>query len=712
MDADMSLNSILNIAASGLQTSQTGIRTVSGNIANVNTPGYVRNEMTQQARLNGNMAAGVEVGAMRRAADRFLATTAWIAGAGSAASSMRSQYLGMIQSAFGDPTSSGSLFARMNQALGAFEAGAMNPGSLAARREAVADLNGFFGQLRQASEDVVRARADADRRIGETVGRINDLLQQIVQANGDVQQTALSGDSTGAEGRREGLINELSGLIDIRVTPRGDGTLEVRTTNGQLLAGGDAATLSFQPASAGASSFNRIRIAFGSDTLGRELEPSIQGGALRGLLDVRDGDLADIASALGELAGRTADALNAVHNQTSSLPPLASTHGSDTGLTGTDTLRFAGRTSIGIVDSAGILQRKIEIDFDAGTISVNGAVTGVTGATVADFTANLNAALGGAGTAGFSGGRLQLDATTPGTGLVFDEPATGGSVRGGRSFAAFFGLNDLVRTGAPSSFATGLAATDQHGFPAAPPLTFQLRGPSGEILATRSISLPAGGTMQDALDALNDVNSGLGMHGGFALDGSGRLTFTPNPGSGDVRLDLATDVGPRAGTSRSFGAMFGLSQAAREGRALDISVVPAITADPRKLGFAMPDLGPVAVGSVAVGMADSSGAQALFDVSRQAIDFSGSAIGGRAMTLADFAATVAGEVGTRAASAEADMESNEALKSEADQRRTNKEGVNLDEELVKLTTFQQAYAAAARMIQAADEMYDTLLRAI
>ena len=38
----MSLNGIMGAAVSGLQTAQTGLRAVSDNIANVDTPGYVR----------------------------------------------------------------------------------------------------------------------------------------------------------------------------------------------------------------------------------------------------------------------------------------------------------------------------------------------------------------------------------------------------------------------------------------------------------------------------------------------------------------------------------------------------------------------------------------------------------------------------------------------------------------------------------------------
>ena len=42
-------------------------------------------------------------------------------------------------------------------------------------------------------------------------------------------------------------------------------------------------------------------------------------------------------------------------------------------------------------------------------------------------------------------------------------------------------------------------------------------------------------------------------------------------------------------------------------------------------------------------------------------------------------------------------------------RQTAYEGVNLDEELILMTTYQQAFNASARMIQAAKDLYDTLL---
>jgi flagellar hook-associated protein 1 FlgK len=65
-----------------------------------------------------------------------------------------------------------------------------------------------------------------------------------------------------------------------------------------------------------------------------------------------------------------------------------------------------------------------------------------------------------------------------------------------------------------------------------------------------------------------------------------------------------------------------------------------------------------------------------------------------------------------AANAKTDQQSSEALLTEATNRRSSTEGVNLDEELVNLTTYQQAYAASGRLVQAAKDMFDVLLNMV
>ncbi|MBT6427613.1 MAG: flagellar biosynthesis protein FlgK, partial [Rhodospirillaceae bacterium] len=68
----MSLDAILRTALSGLNTNQSALRTTSQNIANVNTPGYARQEVVLATASAGGQSMGVEIGEVRRIVDKFL----------------------------------------------------------------------------------------------------------------------------------------------------------------------------------------------------------------------------------------------------------------------------------------------------------------------------------------------------------------------------------------------------------------------------------------------------------------------------------------------------------------------------------------------------------------------------------------------------------------------------------------------------------------
>ena len=82
------------------------------------------------------------------------------------------------------------------------------------------------------------------------------------------------------------------------------------------------------------------------------------------------------------------------------------------------------------------------------------------------------------------------------------------------------------------------------------------------------------------------------------------------------------------------------------------------------------------------------------------------------MTLTRYAAEFGGSIGRQAQEAETRKDAAEAVSKEANARRQAVEGVNVDEELVRLTTYQQAFNASARMIQAARELFDVLTNMI
>ena len=84
------------------------------------------------------------------------------------------------------------------------------------------------------------------------------------------------------------------------------------------------------------------------------------------------------------------------------------------------------------------------------------------------------------------------------------------------------------------------------------------------------------------------------------------------------------------------------------------------------------------------------------------------AVGGA--TISDAYGALVADVGTRAQSAQSSQAMSEKLLENAKSTRAQVSGVNLDEEAARLLQFQQAYQAAAKVIQAAQSMFDTLLQ--
>ncbi len=210
------------------------------------------------------------------------------------------------------------------------------------------------------------------------------------------------------------------------------------------------------------------------------------GGSIKGLLQVRDQDLPSLAEALGGFSGALGDALNEVHNNNASSPALGTMVGRQTGLLGTDALNFTGKAVIGVVDGNGVLQDRLNIDFDAGTITSDLSSTSYSfsGGAIADFTTALNSALGAespAGGASFSNGVLSLNAGGAG-GLVIQQDPTTPSDRAGRGFSHFFGLNDLVSSPTPMFFENGVKGSDLLGFNAGGEIDYQVTDTAGRVI--------------------------------------------------------------------------------------------------------------------------------------------------------------------------------------------------------------------------------------
>lgn len=134
-----------------------------------------------------------------------------------------------------------------------------------------------------------------------------------------------------------------------------------------------------------------------------------------------------------------------------------------------------------------------------------------------------------------------------------------------------------------------------------------------------------------------------------------------------------------------------------EGRAATIRLSDAIRDDP----------GAIRAGLPSIGSTDNSIALELAEF--RDLRFGGT-LGGK--SFGEFFRDVAGGVGFKVADAERSTAAAETLAMQALNRRDSMSGVSVDEELILLMRHQQAYTAATRLVNVADEMMQTILRMV
>jgi len=693
----MSLTAVLSNAASGVIAAQSGLRTSSDNIANVNTPGYVRKKIDQVHRVYAGVGSGTEVSGVRRVIDNFLVASGLAASSATSRWNTVASSLDNAQSLFGDPNAETGYFANLDEIWTTFQSLAQNPTSGVLRSQSVTAVKTFLDQTGRINDELQSMTRFADSQASAAATEINDLLSEIAKLNLEISKASVSSrDTTGPENVQAGLIEKLAKIMDIRLQPKETGGFVIRSAEGVELAGDSAATVVYRSTN---STPGYLAV---QHPVGPEQPITVSSGDLRGFLDLRNTHLPDLSRQLGEFAARAAERINAAHNASTSSPARALLQGRDTGLdlpTAID--GFSGQTTLAITNASGVIQRTVSIDFTAGTMSVNAGPPSAF--TPASFLTSLNTALGAFGSASFSNRALSLTAAAP-NGIAIDE---GTSQKAGRAFSHFFGLNDLIRSEGQTIYETGLKTTDPHGFTPGQTISFRLSQGDGKPIRDVTVTVPAAGTMQDLLDSLNANTTGVGLVGAYALDAQGQLSFTPST-SPPVSVSVSQDLTSRGPGGPSISALFGLGVRDQTSRAGRLSVDPDIAADPNKLATSKLNLS-VAFGTPAISPGNGQGANALAAAGEKtaAFDAVGN-LGALNTTLIQYAAQFSAAIGSRASAAETQRLSSEAISQEVDARRESVEGVNLDEELVRLTTYQQAFNASAQMIQAAKEMFEVL----
>lgn len=375
------MSDLLSIGASGVHAYQTALATVSDNIANSATTGYVRRSATL-GEVAGDRSgitsttvqtsSGVTVTAITRSADALKTAAVRGASADLAKTESGSTWLTRIQSSLtGD-----KLDDRMTGFFTAATTLAADPGSTTARAamlEAGASAAGAFTATGRALDQV---GVDLDTTADQATSQLSSLATALAKINDGLSRTA-QGTSAAANlaDQRDTLLDRMSALSDINVTTDGVGRASVKMAGAggaTLVSGTDSGTVTYVRNATGAVSF---AVHFGAAT--SIVTPS--GGALAGIVDGAQ-KIADATDRLDAIATAFTASVNTVQTGGRDLDGNAGTAMFATGSSPTEIgLALGDPRKIAAASAGGGSRDGSNLDALQTARTASGVETGLTG---------------------------------------------------------------------------------------------------------------------------------------------------------------------------------------------------------------------------------------------------------------------------------------------------------------------------------------------
>jgi flagellar hook-associated protein 1 FlgK len=321
----MSISQALISSISGLKTDQAGLAMVSANIANANTPGYVRKSVGQAAVGSDGVGITVRVTAIQRELDLYVQRQLRIENSGAAYATTRAQFYNQLQAVYGAPGSDSSLEAVFNKFTSSLQALSSSPDDPAARGAVISNAQILAQQLNSMSDRIQGLRQNAELGISDAVNQANDAMQRIAEINTKLAASGGVMDAASAtmQDQRDAYIDTLSKLMDINVVQGDNNQISVYTNSGTQLVGNEAASkLSFQ--TQGTMAANKL---WNADPNKRDVGTimltsangtdvdliktnAIRSGQIAGFIQMRDHDLVQAQTQLDALASVMASGLS------------------------------------------------------------------------------------------------------------------------------------------------------------------------------------------------------------------------------------------------------------------------------------------------------------------------------------------------------------------------------------------------------------------
>ncbi len=306
----------LNIAYTGLLASNAALNTTSNNIANVQTEGYSRQQVNQQAanalqmfQTYGCAGAGVETLSIERVRDEFYDIKFWNNNSKVGEYDMQLYYMEQVETYFHDDGKNAgfkTVFDRLM--ITGMQELMKNPSDISTKAQFVGSAENMVEYFNGLAGNMEALQKDINQEIKIKVDEINSLAGEIANLNKQINTIELAGTKANElRDRRTLLLDQLSKIVDIEVieTPMIDANNPERETGGNRfivkIAGGQQLvdTNEFRGmecvARASYEKINQTDIdglydVYWMDGQKFNLYNAAMGGNLRGLVEMRDGN--------------------------------------------------------------------------------------------------------------------------------------------------------------------------------------------------------------------------------------------------------------------------------------------------------------------------------------------------------------------------------------------------------------------------------------
>lgn len=666
---------IFSIGVSALQNSQLGLATTSHNIANASTEGYNRQRIIQASNIAtltgaGYVGQGAHVSTIERIYSSYLSRQVTTAQTSVSELEAYSTSISQLNSLLTDAD------AGLAPALDGFFKGinqvSSDPSSLTTRQSMVSAAKTLASRFNSLDAQIDSQYESINSQVQGYVASINSFAQQIATLNKQivVAQSSNNQPPNDLYDQRDQLVAELNKVVGVQTTTNSNGSFNVYFGNGQQLVVGTRASSLTVVASSEDPSRLTVGVVNSSGT--QELPESlISGGALAGVFHYRSEALDRTANELGRIAASVALAFNAQHALGQDL--LGNIDG-DANFVADFFSLVSPSVTANTNNPAGTAD--VSADFSAPSYSAGG--TFYTNLTTSDYRLD------------YAGGALTLtrlsdNVSWSGATIAALNTAVASSTEGPQGFTLsasggfLAGSSYLIqptRNAAQGIKVNDTIAADVRQIAAAAPIRA-----AADSSNTGTATISAGSVVPGYSAPASAVTLAYdSTGGGLTFSGFSSYPQTVTVGGVPTSVTSATDIVAYSnGADISFnGISFKISGTPQDG---DEFVISQNTN----------------------GVSDNRNALLLAQMQ------TGKTMAGNTASFATVYAQMVSSAGNQGSEVKTVLAAQTTLLREAQDARDSVSGVNLDEEAAKLLEYQQSYQAAAKMLQIASELFDSIL---